>query len=191
MEKKVGFKKLMHDIRYRRHRFRQLLGVSYIILITLVGRPQHILFLIGAVLVLVGIIIRLWASGHIKKDKELAVDGPYAYVRHPLYVGNIMAGFGFALAAGQWWWTVPVLIGFLLGFYPHAVQKEDKKLHRLFQADWEKWRSRTRALIPRFSPYHKGAAGGGWSFWQSLRQNVEPGIALFLLMCLYYLYIKL
>ncbi len=190
MEKPLGFKKLMHDIRYRRHRFRQLLGIAVAILFTLTGKPVPVLFQAGAVIALIGVSIRLWASGHIKKDKALAVNGPYAYVRHPLYVGNIAGGFGLALAAGQWWWTIPVFIVFLLLFYPPAIQKEDKKLHRLFKEDWEEWRKNTRALIPNFRP-SKENRSGKWSFIQSLRQNWEPVIALFVIMCLYWLFLKL
>ena len=55
------------------------------------------------VIAVLGILVRLWASGHVKKDKVLATTGPYAYVRHPLYVGNHLITFGFCLASGLWW----------------------------------------------------------------------------------------
>jgi protein-S-isoprenylcysteine O-methyltransferase Ste14 len=133
--------------------------------------------------------VRLWSSGHIKKNKALATDGPYAFVRHPLYVGNITLGFGFALASGLWW-SLPLLILMLLAFYPHAIHREDENLHRMFKKDWEQWRKETPALIPRLSRY-RDAQGGRWSFMQSLRQNGEPLIALFLLFWLYFLSIGL
>lgn len=142
-------------------------------------------FVAGGTLVILGIAARLWASGHIKKNKVLASDGPYAYVRHPLYVGNITLGFGFALASGLWW-SLPLLVGILLAFYPHAIRVEDEKLHRTFDKQWEQWGKRTRALIPRRTPY-RPTQRGSWSFRQSLRQNGEPIIALFLLFWLYVL----
>jgi protein-S-isoprenylcysteine O-methyltransferase Ste14 len=131
----------------------------------------------------------MWASGHIKKDKVLATNGPYVYVRHPLYVGNILLGTGFTLASGLWW-SLPLFILILIGFYPPAIRREDDKLHRLFKEDWESWSQQTRALIPRFKPLRSDQRGS-WSFWQSLRQNGEPLIAVFLLFCLYFLYLKL
>jgi hypothetical protein len=77
----------------------------------------------------------------------------------------------------------------LLLFYPQAIRREDEKLHNLFKEDWERWRQQTPALLARLKRTYK--PGGSWSFWQSLRQNGEPVIALFLFACLYYLFIKL
>ena len=180
-----GLQQFLHDIRYRRERFRQFIGISFVILVSAAGEPKGPLFIFGGVLVFLGIAVRLWASGHIKKNKALATDGPYAYVRHPTYVGNLTLGFGFALASGLWW-GLPLFIVILFAFYPHAIHKEDENLHRMFEEDWEQWRKSTRALIPRLTPYRPGQRGR-WSFMQSLRHNGEPIIALFLLFWLYFL----
>ena len=179
----LGLEKFLHDIRYRRDRYRQFIGIVFVIFVSIMSKPNKTLFMIGSALVFMGIMIRLWASGHIKKNKALATDGPYAYVRHPLYVGNITMGTGFALASGLWW-AIPLFVIILITFYPQAIQREDDKLHRAFQEDWENWRQKTPALLPRIENYD-GTKHGNWSFWQSLRQNGEPIIALFLLFLLY------
>ncbi|MFZ1199787.1 MAG: isoprenylcysteine carboxylmethyltransferase family protein [Desulfobacterales bacterium] len=188
MIKEIGVRRFLHDIRYRRDRFRQFIGIAFLVLVTLAGAPVAGLFWLGVAVAGVGIAVRLWASGHIKKNKALATDGPYAYVRHPLYVGNILLGCGFSLASGLWW-SGPLFILILLVFYPQAIQREDDKLHHLFTDDWERWRQRTRALLPHWSLAAR--PGGAWSFWQSLRQNGEPLIALFLLAGLYFLFLRL
>jgi len=184
-----GVQRFFHDIRYHRERYRQFIGISFVILISVVGEPKELLFFTGLAFVFLGIAVRLWSSGHIKKNKALATDGPYAFVRHPLYVGNITLGFGFALASSLWW-SLPLLILILLIFYPQAIRREDENLHRMFKKDWEQWHKRTPALIPRLSHY-RDAQAGSWSFMQSLRQNGEPIIALFLLFWLYFLSIGL
>ncbi|UCF72827.1 MAG: isoprenylcysteine carboxylmethyltransferase family protein [Deltaproteobacteria bacterium] len=184
-----GFQRFLHDIRYHRERFRQFLGIAFVILVSAAGEPKELLFFAGMVMVILGIAVRLWASGHIKKNKALATDGPYAYVRHPLYVGNITLGFGFAFASSLWW-SLPLLIGILFALYPHAIRREDENLHSIFKEDWEQWRKETRALIPRLTPYRPGQRSN-WSFRQSLRQNGEPLIALFLLFWLYFLFLRL
>jgi protein-S-isoprenylcysteine O-methyltransferase Ste14 len=181
-----GLRRFLVDIRDHRERFRQFLGIAFIILVSVAGNPEQVPYLAGAALVIIGSAIRLWASGHVKKNKVLATTGPYAFVRHPLYVGNLALLFGFAFASGLWW-AILLLIGFLLAFYPPAIRYEDAKLQRKFGEKWEQWHKKTRALIPRLTPYQPGQRGN-WSFKQSLRQNGEPIIALFLLFCLYILY---
>ena len=176
----IGISRLLHDLRHRRERFRQALGIAFVVVVAAVASTTETLVLAGLPLVVVGVLIRLWASGHVKKDKELATDGPYARVRHPLYVGNILIGLGFCVVSGLWW-SFPVFVLFLLLFYPPAVRQEDGKLSRLFPDAWAPWAAEVRALIPRARPYRSGPSGGGWSFRQSLRQNGEPIIAVFLL----------
>src|SRR4051794_8366501 len=51
-----------------------------------------------AVFVLVGCALRSWAAGYLLKGKRVAVGGPYAFVRNPLYVGSFILGAGFCLA---------------------------------------------------------------------------------------------
>ena len=80
--------------------------------------------------------MRLYASGFIVKNQELATDGAYRFVRHPLYTGNILLVVGFALA-GSRWWGIPLALFFFWFYYPTAIEYEDRKLHRLFGAAWE------------------------------------------------------
>ena len=186
---KFGFQKFLKDIRHRREGYRQFTGISFVMLVSIVAQAEKALVVIGLPLVLLGIAIRLWASGHIKKDKALAIDGPYAYVRHPLYVGNITLGIGFSIASGLWW-SIPLLLVIILVFYPPAIRREDEKLHSIFDEDWEVWSRKTRALIPGFIQ-GRYISLGGWSFKQSLMQNGEPIIALFLLFWFYFLCLSL
>ena len=51
----------------------------FIILVTALGEPLPAFFGAGVGLIALGSIIRLWASGHIKKNKVLATDGPYGF----------------------------------------------------------------------------------------------------------------
>jgi len=186
----LGFEKLAHDLVHRRYRFRQFVGVGFLFVLTVVGEPMAwgryapAIFWSGIGFAVLGGLVRLWASGHVKKDKSLATTGPYSYVRHPLYVGNHLITLAFCLASGLWWsflaWAV---IAFL--FYPGTIAHEDEVLHRLFGKSWEKWRAETRALIPRLTPYNKSEKGE-WSLKQS-HHNGEPLILAILAACLFYL----
>jgi protein-S-isoprenylcysteine O-methyltransferase Ste14 len=187
LSERIGLTRFVRDLRYNRHRTRQLVGISFLILLTIVGMPTNaVLYFLGVAVATLGIAVRMWASGHVKKDKMLATTGPYAYVRHPLYVGNHLITLGFCLASGLWWsFFVWIALGFF--YYPQTIAHEDKRLARLFPDDWEAWSKETRALIPRLRPYRPGQSSE-WSFRQSLRQNGEPIIAALLFLCLYILY---
>src|SRR5438477_3135981 len=56
------------------------------------------LFGMATLLVAAGCALRAWAAGYLLKGKRVAVGGPYAYVRNPLYLGSFMIGAGFCLA---------------------------------------------------------------------------------------------
>lgn len=174
-------KNLLESITLKREKARQALGILLLLVAVGVSTPYlGGIYTIGAVLTVAGMLIRLWGAGHLKKDKELAQDGPYAFVRHPLYVGNTLIITGYLMAA-QVWWLVPIAIAFGLLYYPPAIQKEDEKLRKRFPEQWETWGTRTYALIPKLNP--EGRLNlSHWSFKQSLHANGEPIIAAFLIL---------
>ena len=53
-------------------------------------------------LVLPGLWLRAYASGYVKKNRELTETGPYAFTRNPLYLGSMLMAAGFALALLSW-----------------------------------------------------------------------------------------
>ena len=180
-----GIQKIILHLRYH-EQSRQWFAVLFVLLVSLLGTMSPATFVAGVIIAALGEAIRMWASGHVKKNRVLATDGPYAYVRHPLYVGNILLLVGFSLASNLWWsW---LLMGFLLLFYyPPTIAYEDDKLHNIFGEEWEKWSKDIHALIPTFKN-RAGSTSSEWSFKQSLMQNGEPVIVAYLVMCLYFLY---
>jgi len=170
---RTGLAKLVHDLRHRRRRYRQLVGVAFVVWMTLVGQPRLDLWWVGAVLACLGMGVRLWASGFVMKNEVLATVGPYARVRHPLYVGNLLICAGFCAASGLWW-SVPVAIGMLLVFYPQTIRYEDQKLRRLFPGEWDAWAAQTLALWPSLKAYRGNGERVPWSLSRSLLRNGEP-----------------
>jgi len=181
----TGINKLIRPLRYH-EASRQWFAVLFVLLVSWLGDTNLTLLYAGAAVAAVGELIRMWASGHVKKNKELATNGPYAYVRHPLYVGNILILVGYSVASNMWWSFV--LMACLLWFYyPPAISYEDNKLKKIFGEQWTEWSQNIHALIPTFSS-KSGSASSDWSFEQSLMKNGEPVIAIYLLACLYLLY---
>jgi protein-S-isoprenylcysteine O-methyltransferase Ste14 len=153
----TGIAHVIRELRYH-EAARQSFAVVLVLLYTVTAAPLPILAALGLAVGLAGALVRLYASGFIVKNQELATDGAYRFVRHPLYTGNILLVTGFALA-GSRWWGIPLALFFFWFYYPTAIEYEDRKLHRLFGAAWEAWSARTPALMPRFEGVAAAAAG--------------------------------
>ena len=176
----TGIRGFIRELRYH-EASRQALAFVLIAGFALVSRPTSLALLVGSPLIALGTVLRLYASGFISKNEELATDGPYALVRHPLYTGNILIIIGFSAASGVLW-TAALAVFFFWFYYPTAIEYEDRKLHGLFGTRWEQWSSRVPALVPTFS--NLGAlAGGEWSLSTSTRRNGEPLIVVFIAAC--------
>ena len=170
---KRGMGKLLFDLRYRRRRSRQLVGVMLVFFLTFMAKPTLMLLMFGALTATVGMLVRLWASGFVMKNEVLATSGPYGLVRHPLYVGNLLICFGFCMACGLWW-SYPLSLAMLLFYYPQTIQYEDHHLRNIFKESWDLWAAETRALWPRLSPYSDNQYGASWSLKRSMMRNGEP-----------------
>jgi protein-S-isoprenylcysteine O-methyltransferase Ste14 len=80
--------------------------------------------------------------------RKLVVQGPYRYVRNPMYVGAVLALCGAAL----FYRSIP-LFGyaalFLLATHLFVVVYEEPTLARLFGSEYEKYRARVGRWLPR------------------------------------------
>jgi protein-S-isoprenylcysteine O-methyltransferase Ste14 len=181
-----GLAGILRDLRYSEF-FRQTIGLLLMPVMALLSSPNLTGFMVGAALALIGTIVRVYASGFIIKNKQLATDGPYSLVRHPLYTGNLLLLIGFTFASGQWWALI-VSAGFWWFYYPAAIEYEDRKLRGIFGGEWEQWSQSVPAVIPASLRFR---GGGGWSFQTSMMQNYEPVIVLFTLVWLGLMWVRL
>ena len=175
----TGLAHVVRELRYH-EAARQALAVVLVVLYSITAAPIPAAAVIGLTVGVVGAFVRLYASGFIVKNQELATDGAYRFVRHPLYTGNILLVAGFALA-GSRWWGLPLALLFFWFYYPTAIEYEDRKLHRIFGAAWEQWSARTPALLPRFGGVP--ATGNGDRRW-SLGVSNTHGELVFLALAL-------
>lgn len=132
-----------------------LLAIPFLLL----ARPTPELLGAGAVLATLGLLLRGWAAGTIRKDEALTTSGPYAHLRHPLYVGSFLIGTGLALGGGHWAWVVLVILFFLV-IYRGTVAEESERLARLFGSRYEEYATHVPALVARLTPYRPGGEAG-------------------------------
>jgi protein-S-isoprenylcysteine O-methyltransferase Ste14 len=179
----TGIGHTLRELRYH-EAARQGLAVVLIVVYAVTARPLPLAVAVGMPLALLGVLVRLYASGFIMKNEQLATDGPYRFVRHPLYTGNILLVVGFAIA-GSRWWGVPLAALFFWFYYPPAIEYEDRKLRRLFGASWEQWSGNTPALMPRFGSRSAAASTQRrWSLATSMKRNGELLLVAFCLLCM-------
>ena len=185
LPKLSGIKHLIREMRY--HEFsRQSIGIILVSVFCFETSSYSIIpyasnFAIS--IILLGLATRMYASGFVLKNKELSTTGPYAFVRHPLYTGNIMILIGLCLINGFFWSFVTAFI-FLWFYYPTAIEYEDRKLKSLFPDTWGEWASMTPALMPKMDLNGKIFSRldlRSWSLKKSLVANYEPVIVVYVL----------
>ena len=152
-------------------RWRVPLGFLCAAVFLVLARPRPLTLVAGGAVALAGLALRAWASGHIRKNDRLAVSGPYAHTRNPLYLGSFILGLGFVVAAGGTWWLLALLAGIFaalfLGIYLPVMRVEAATLAGLFGEDYERYARAVPLFFPRLSPY-RAAEGGGARFDASL-----------------------
>jgi protein-S-isoprenylcysteine O-methyltransferase Ste14 len=100
-------------------------------------------------LVLPGLWLRAYASGYVKKNRELTQTGPYAYTRNPLYLGSILIAAGFAVALLSWSVAAMLTAMFLMIYVP-VIASEERFLRSTFP-EFDAYSHRVPRLIPRLS----------------------------------------
>ena len=140
-------------------------GVSFIYF----SKPTMIAILIGTPLILLGEAIRTWASGFINKNKDLAKEGPYAFTRNPLYLGNFFIGIGFSIMSNN----LIILYLFVKVFtivYVITIKNEEKYLLSKFGDAFLEYKNK----VPVFFPVKMTQSNFSLNFdWQLVKKHRE------------------
>lgn len=129
-------------------RWRVRAGYPAALAYLLLARPSRTFLLIGAFVGLVGIVIRAWAAGYLRKQEALATNGPYAFSRNPLYFGSAILAAGFILAGDSLWAGAVVGI-YLLLFYPVVMRREETELLEQYREEYFAYATRVPLFWPR------------------------------------------
>lgn len=148
--------------------------------------PTGYSILVGAALGLTGLLIRGWAAGTIRKEEELTTTGPYAYLRHPLYLGSLLLGVGITLAGGHEAWVLLFLL-FYVTVYTRTMVGEAALLTELFGERYAHYAARVPAFLPSVVPYGPpGVAGDGFTFARYGRNKEWEALAGYVLVFGYF-----
>jgi protein-S-isoprenylcysteine O-methyltransferase Ste14 len=109
--------------------------------------------MIGAGVSVIGLAIRAWASGHIRKNAQLAVSGPYAFTRNPLYLGSFLLGLGFTIASGRWELAI-LFAALFLGIYFPVMRVEATTMGELFGKEYQAYKQAVPLFFPPIYSLH-------------------------------------
>lgn len=118
--------------------------------------PTRMSVLVGFPIGALGLAVRAWSSGLIRKNKALATDGPYAMTRNPLYVGSFIAGCGATIMGGNAVLAAVFVVAYLT-VYRQIILNEEKHLLTLFPQELPAY----MAAVPRFFPNPAKFSGFG------------------------------
>ena len=142
------------------------------------ARPQMKWLLCGVGIAILGLLLRGYAAGHLRKHQQLATSGPYAFTRNPLYLGSIFLAAGFSVASHSWISTV-LLTAYLAIFYPAVIRREQSELEQHYGAAFVEYASRVPAFWPRLSPALPSTERFSWPlYFQNREYEATIGLAV-------------
>jgi protein-S-isoprenylcysteine O-methyltransferase Ste14 len=158
-------------------RIRVPLGFGFAVLYLWLAQPTPRSIIAGGCVALVGLTLRGIASGHVTKNEQLTMSGPYAYVRNPLYLGSLVLAAGFAVAARNGVIVIAMAAIFAAVYLP-VIRSEESFLRQKFPG-FEEYSRHVPRLLPRFTAF--GNACGAFSrelYWKHREYNAVLGVAL-------------
>jgi protein-S-isoprenylcysteine O-methyltransferase Ste14 len=159
----------MSSVRWSKiaRRIRVPLGFAFAILYVWLANPSRASIVIGCIFITIGLLVRASASGHVRKNEQLAMTGPYAYTRNPLYLGSIIIAGGFGIASLNAW-IAAIIVVFFLAVYLPVIRNEEAFLRTKFP-EFENYATSVPRLVPRI--VSSGNAGAfSWELYLQHRE---------------------
>ncbi|HSG46424.1 MAG TPA: isoprenylcysteine carboxylmethyltransferase family protein [Longimicrobiales bacterium] len=116
------------------------------------ARPTPATLAAGGVLAVMGLLVRAWAAGFIRKEERLATSGPYGHTRNPLYLGSFFLGLGITVAGGNWYFVAAFLL-FFFGVYGRTIRGEAQLMEKLFGEQYRHYAAHVPLFLPRLTRY--------------------------------------
>lgn len=102
-----------------------------------------------------GMLLQSWIIGCARGAERLSINGPYLFVRNPLYIARFFLLLGLVLMTGIPW-LLPVFAVLYVLWVLYRVQLEEEALEEKEPAEYKKYSKHVRRFLPRFRPYPRG-----------------------------------
>lgn len=153
----------MANIAARFFKYRSYTPIPFLILMFLYEDANIWSLIAGFLIALAGELIRLWGVSWAGSETRttgtvggtyLIVSGPFAHVRNPLYVGNILLYFGMgimSMAIFPYLQIVALLFFFIQ--YHYIVTEEEQYLRKAYGAEYAAFEKNVPRFFPRLTKY--------------------------------------
>jgi protein-S-isoprenylcysteine O-methyltransferase Ste14 len=174
-------------------RWRVRLGYPLAIVVLVFARPSFRSIAIGAAIGILGLLLRGYAAGYLKKQEVLSTTGPYAFTRNPLYLGSAILAAGSAWAMHSWISAGVLGLYFAVVYYV-VMRREEGELRGHFGEAFERYAKAVPLFFPRLTPAKLGDSAGAFSFAQYKKNHEHEaaiGFLFLLAMLVGILYLRL
>jgi protein-S-isoprenylcysteine O-methyltransferase Ste14 len=143
-------------------KYRSYTPLPFVIPLLLYSRPTLLSMIAGFIIAMGGELLRFWgvsyAGGETRTRKvgagNLVTQGPFAYMRNPLYTGNILIYFGISIMANSLFPYLQIigLVYFYIQYY-FIINEEEEFLRSKYKEKYEDYFNSVNKYIPNTSPY--------------------------------------
>lgn len=155
------------DVRGLIFRYRSYTPIPFLVVMMLFAQPTITSIATGFLVVALGEGLRFWGVSIAGSETRttgsvggtyLITNGPFAYVRNPLYLGNMVlyAGVGMMSMALFPWMLIAAMTWFYIQ-YSLIVRQEETYLTERFGESYADYKSHVRRFLPAFTPYRSPA----------------------------------
>lgn len=151
------------DIRQQLFRYRSYTPIPFIVIMLIFAEPTAQSVLLGSAVTVAGELIRFWGvayAGSLTRvtgsvgAPAVVMAGPYAYVRNPLYIGNLLMYVGIGISSNALFPWLPIVALLFFGFqYVLIVALEEEFLEQEFGTAYLEYKKNVPRFIPRLLPY--------------------------------------
>ena len=144
------------------YKYRGYTPIPFFIVAVIFANPQTDLMTFGAILMAFGELLRIMSVGYLGASsrareivsENLITNGPYAYIRNPMYTGNMFLYMGASIFAGSWLPYLLYLVIFYFSIqYVLSVKYEESKLEELHGDEYLRYTDSVPRFYPRLSAY--------------------------------------
>jgi protein-S-isoprenylcysteine O-methyltransferase Ste14 len=192
----------MKLLRQQLFTLRSYTPIPFLLVMIVFAQPTMMTMAVGVVLVVFGESMRFWGvayAGSLTRvtgnvgAPEVIVSGPFAYVRNPLYVGNMLTYIGVGVMSNALFpWLVSAAAVYFAFQYFQIVLAEEEFLVNEFGVGYVEYKKNVPRFIPRVVPYAHSSQAHQQARWQeavrSERRTFQAlGLVLLVLLVLWYM----